>query len=101
MGGEAELQVHGVQSIDETSATVVVRCIRGPVRLRARFRRIRDAEVSIDLEVTRILCYGRPVDTLDVVYSALVTLRGTGTGELRSASHVGGRQVIQGSNPVR
>lgn len=97
---DAELQIHQVQSVDETGAIAVVRCIRGPVRLGARFYWVCGAVASINLEVTRILCYGHPVDTLDPVHSALVTLRGSGARELRPGSRTSGWQIIQGSNPA-
>ncbi|MFI9174235.1 hypothetical protein [Streptomyces lincolnensis] len=90
------LQIHEVRSVDESEATVVVRCIAGPVNLGARFHQLRDTTVSINLELTRILCYDRPVPALTPVHSALVTLRGRGTRELRSASRATGHQMIYG-----
>ncbi len=95
----AELQIDQVQTHDATTATVAVHCIRGPFRLGARFHRILEAPEPIHLELTRILAYGRPIDELESVHTALVTLCGTGTGNLKSGDLASGWQVIQGSNP--
>ncbi|MFF1874807.1 hypothetical protein [Kitasatospora herbaricolor] len=95
----AELQIDGIRGTEEDRATVVVRCIRGPVRLGARFHRIRDTAVPIDLELTEILLYGRPVDELDPAHTALVTLRGAGTPLLVSGDKAHGWKIIQGENP--
>ncbi|MFJ8443372.1 hypothetical protein [Kitasatospora griseola] len=94
----AELQIDGIRGTEEDKATVVVRCIRGPVRLGARFHRIRDTAVPIDLELTEILLYERPVDELDPAHTALVTLRGTGTPLLVSGNKAHGWKIIQGEN---
>jgi len=96
---DAELQIDHVRRLEEDEVTVAVRCIRGPVRLSARFHHIRDMSTPIDLELTGILFYGRRVDELDPVCTALVTLRGTGTLLLTKGSTARGWQVIQGTNP--
>jgi hypothetical protein len=99
---EAELQIDRIDTADTADtakATVVVRCLRGPVRLGARFHRIRGAADAIDLELTNIVFYGRPVGELDTSHTAIVTLRGTGTGHLTPGTPVDGWQVIQGTNP--
>ncbi|WP_395292976.1 hypothetical protein ACF9IK_04770 [Kitasatospora hibisci] len=96
---DAELQIDGIRGTEEDKATVVVRCIRGPVRLGARFHRIRDTAVPIDLELTEILFYERPVDELDPSHTALVTLRGAGTPLLLSGNNAHGWKIIQGANP--
>ncbi|QMU76940.1 hypothetical protein GXW83_15665 [Streptacidiphilus sp. PB12-B1b] len=95
---EVELQIDQVTIVNRAEATATVRCILGPVRCGAHFDRIRDSAEAIDLELTQILAYGRrSVDELDPVYTALVTLRGTGVQLLTSAiSHW---QVIRGTNP--
>ncbi|CAL9338890.1 hypothetical protein SUDANB120_00226 [Streptomyces sp. enrichment culture] len=96
---DAELQIAHLRAADETQATAVVRFIRGPVRLGARFHRLRDAPEPIDLELTRILFYGRPVDALDPAHTALVTLRGAGTTLLGPDHSTVGRHTLQGTNP--
>ncbi|MEV8613857.1 hypothetical protein AB0383_39130 [Amycolatopsis sp. NPDC051373] len=53
---------------------------------------------AIDLELMRMVRYGRPVDALDPGHTALVTLRGPGTHLLRPATRAGW-PVIQGINP--
>jgi hypothetical protein len=95
----AELQIDQVQAADGTQATAVVRCIRGPVHLGAYFFRDPDQE-SINLQLTRIVCLGRPMDELDPAHTALVTLRGTGADRLRPGNTTAGWQIIQGSNPT-
>lgn len=95
----AELQIDQVQTADGTHAPAVVRCIRGPVHLGAHFFQVRDQE-SIDLQLTRIVCLGRPVDALDPAHTALVTLRGTDADRLRPGNTTAGWQIIQGSNPT-
>ncbi|MEV0414049.1 hypothetical protein AB0I68_25355 [Streptomyces sp. NPDC050448] len=92
---DAEMYIDHVEAADEAEATVVVRCMVGPVLLGARFHQVRCADVEIDLELTRILFYRRDVDRLDPVCTAMVTLRGAGALRLR------GRSTIQGSNPTR
>lgn len=82
---------------------MVVRCLRGPVRLGARFSLVRDTRAPIDLTVTSIVRYGRPDHAIDPVHSGLVTLQGTGVHELSPTIGETGRQVmpvIQGDNPV-
>ncbi|MEV8098663.1 hypothetical protein [Kitasatospora sp. NPDC085879] len=96
---DAELQIDDVRGTDEDKATAVVRCVRGPVRLGARFDRIRDTAVPIDLELAEILFYGRPVNELDPSHTALVTLRGAGTPLLVSGNKAHGWKIIQGANP--
>ncbi|MFJ5880083.1 hypothetical protein [Kitasatospora cineracea] len=96
---DAELQIDHVRRIEENEVTVAVRCIRGPVRLSARFRHIRGMPTPIDLGLTGILFCGHPVDELDPVCTALVILRGTGTLPPTPGSTVRSGQIIQGSNP--
>ena len=96
---EVELQIDQVTIVNPTEATATVRCILGPVRREARFDRIRDSAGAIELELTQILAYGRPVDELDPVHTALVTLRGTGVHLLTSATPRSGWQAIRGVNP--
>ncbi len=96
---DAELQIDDVRGTEEGKAAVVVRCIRGPARLGARFHRIRDTAAPIDLELAEILLYGRPVDELDPSHTALVTLRGAGTPLLVSGNKAHGWKIIQGANP--
>ena len=95
----AELQIDQVNTTDATTVTAIVRCIRGPVRRGSRFHRIREAAEAIDLELTQIVIHGRPVEELDPVHTALVTLRGTGTHRLRPGTLASGWQVVQGTNP--
>jgi hypothetical protein len=45
---EAELQIDRIDDADTAKATVVVRCLRGPIRLGARFHRIRGAAEAVD-----------------------------------------------------
>ncbi|MET8075273.1 hypothetical protein [Streptomyces sp. NPDC005303] len=100
---DAELQIHEVRGAGATEATVVVRCLRGPVRLGARFSLVRDTRAPIDLTVTSIVRYGRPDHAIDPVHSGLVTLQGTGVHELSPTIGEAGRQVmqvIQGDNPA-
>jgi hypothetical protein len=97
---EVELQIDQVTVVNPAEATATVRCIRGPVRLGARFDRIRDSAAAIDLELTQILAYvGLSVDELDPVHTALVTLQGTGVDLLTSANPHSGWQAILGINP--
>jgi hypothetical protein len=96
---DAELQIDRVRHRDDATAVVVVRCIRGPVRLGARFRRVQGTAAPVDLELTRILVHGRAVDVLGPAHTALVTLRGTGTYRLRTGDATLGWQTIQGGNP--
>ncbi|MER5891345.1 hypothetical protein ABT160_46775 [Streptomyces sp. NPDC001941] len=96
---DAELQIDDIRGTEEAKATVVVRCIRGPVRLGARFHHIRDTMMRIDLELTEILFYGRLVDEIDPSHTALVTLRGGGTSLLVSGDKAHGWKIIQGENP--
>lgn len=99
MPDETELQIDRIDAADTVKATVVVRCLRGPVRLGARFHRIRGAADAIDLELTNIVCYGRPVGELDASHTAIVTLRGTGARHLTPGTPADGWQVIRGTNP--
>jgi hypothetical protein len=96
-----ELQIDQVSAADAAEATVIVRCLRHPVRLGARFHRIRDAAEPIDLELTQIVFYGRAVEELEPVHTALVSLRGTGALHLLPGTSASGWQVIQGTNPPR
>jgi hypothetical protein len=98
---DAQLQIDHIQSCDDVAGLVAVRCIRGPVRLRARFHRIQDTPASIDLELTRILFYGHLVDTLDPGHTALVRLQGTGIHHLEPKTDDPAFcwPVIQGINP--
>lgn len=89
---DAELYIDRVEAADEAEATVVVRCMVGPVRLGARFRQVRCVAAEIDLELTHILFYRRSMDFLDPVCTAMVTLRGAG------ALHLRGRNTILGTN---
>jgi len=96
---EVELQIHQVTIVNSAEATATVRCILGPVRRGAYFNQIRDSAEPIDLELTQILAYfGRSVDELAPVHTALVTLRGTGVQLLASATPHSGWQVIRGTN---
>jgi hypothetical protein len=96
---DVELLIDHVRTVDEAQATVAVRCMRGPVRLGARFHCIRDTTASIDLQLTRIFWACREVNELDPVHTALVTLRGAGTLLLTPCDRAKGWQIIQGTNP--
>ncbi|MFE0654032.1 hypothetical protein ACFVZH_36320 [Streptomyces sp. NPDC059534] len=97
---EVELQIDRVTIVNPAEATATVRCMLGPVRRGARFDRIRDSAEAIDLELTQILAYfGRSVEELDPVHTALVTFRGTGVQLLTSAAPRSRWQAIQGINP--
>jgi hypothetical protein len=96
---DAELQVHYLPTVDETQVIAAVRCIRGPVRVGARFRHIRDTTVPIDLELTRIRMYKSDLEELDPGLTALVALRGAGTLLLTPGNPTSGYQIIQGTNP--
>lgn len=98
---DAQLQIYRIHSCDDAAAVVVVRCVHGPVRLCARFHRIRDTPAPIDLELTQILVYGRPVEALYPVHTALVTLQGTGMHHLEPETNDPALRhpVIQGTNP--
>ena len=103
MTGDAELQIHEVRCATATETTVVVRCLRGPVRLGARFSLVRDTRAPIDLTVTSIVRYNHPDHAVDPGHSALVTLRGTGAQELRPTIGETGREIMaiaQGDNPA-
>ncbi|WP_284581546.1 hypothetical protein [Streptomyces sp. 2P-4] len=95
---DAEFRIDHLRPVDETRATAAVRCTHGPVRLGARFHRLRDAAAPIDLVLTRIVFYGRPVDALDPACTALVTLRGAGTTLLAPGAGAG-PPTIQGAIP--
>ncbi|MFI5877090.1 hypothetical protein ACIBAH_32475 [Streptomyces sp. NPDC051445] len=97
---QVELQIDQVTIVSSAEATATVRCMLGPVRCGARFDRIRDSAEAIDLELTQILAYfGRSVEELDPVHTALVTLRGTGVPLLTSAASNSRWQAIRGTNP--
>ncbi|MEU5979589.1 hypothetical protein [Streptomyces sp. NPDC047315] len=96
---EVELAIDQVTIVNPAEATATVRCMLGPVRCGARFDRIRDSTEAIDLELTQILAYHRPVEELDPVHTALVTLRGTGVQLLTSATPSSRWQAIRGTNP--
>ncbi|MDY0811250.1 hypothetical protein [Kitasatospora purpeofusca] len=99
---QVELAIDQVTIVSPAEATATVRCMLGPVRCGARFDRIHDSAEAIDLELTQILAYfGRPVEELDPVHTALVTLRGTGAQLLTSAAPRSRWQCIQGTNPPR
>lgn len=95
----AELQIDHLRTIEATEATIVVRCLRGPVHLGAHFDHISDPDTSIDLKLTRILVYGRSIDSLYPVHTSLVTLQGSGIHLLRAGNATRGWQSIQGTNP--
>jgi hypothetical protein len=109
---DAELQIHEVRRATATEVTVVVRCLRGPVHLGARFSRVRDTGAPIDLTVTSIVRYNGSYRAIDPVHSGLVTLSGTGAHELRPATESTGSAggswtaergimpVVQGHNPA-
>ncbi|NKI39925.1 hypothetical protein [Streptomyces physcomitrii] len=96
---EVELAIDQVTIVTPTEVTATVRCMLGPVRRGARFDHIRDSAEAIDLELTQILAYQRPVEELDPVHTALVTLRGTGVQHLMSATPRSRWQAIRGTNP--
>ncbi|MGY0460286.1 hypothetical protein ACW14Y_08460 [Kitasatospora sp. cg17-2] len=96
---EVEIAIDQVTTVTPTEATATVRCMVGPVRLGARFDRIRDSRAAVDLELTQILAYRRPVEELDPVHTALVTLRGAGVRHLTSSTRGTGWQVVRGTNP--
>ena len=103
MSVDAELQIHEVRGAGATEVTVVVRCLRGPVHLGARFSLVRDTGAPIDLTVTSIVRYNRPAHAIDPVHSGLVTLQGTGAHQLSPTVGQTGREVmpvIQGDNPA-
>ncbi|WP_030462323.1 hypothetical protein [Kitasatospora sp. NRRL B-11411] len=97
---EVELAIDQVTIVSPAEATATVRCMLGPVRRGARFDGIRDSAEAIDLELTQILAhFGHPVEELDPVHTALVTLRGTGAQHLTSATPHSHWQTIRGANP--
>ncbi|MFI7597780.1 hypothetical protein [Actinoplanes sp. NPDC049681] len=96
---DVELQIDDVRSVDGSRAAVVVRCLRGPARIGARFHRIVGSGAPIDLRLAGIEFYRRPVEQLDPAHTALVDLVGSGTAELRTGDTARGWQTIQGSNP--
>ncbi|WP_328917268.1 MULTISPECIES: hypothetical protein [unclassified Streptomyces] len=96
---EVELEIDQFTVVNPHEATAAVRCVLGPVRRGARFDRVRESAEAIDLELTRIVVYGRSVDELDPVHTAFVALRGTGVQLLTRATPRSGRQAIQGANP--
>ncbi|MGW4896038.1 hypothetical protein ACWEQL_27855 [Kitasatospora sp. NPDC004240] len=97
---EVELAIDQVTIVNPAEATATVRCMIGPVRRGARFDHIRDSADAIQLELTQILAYfGRSVEELDPVHTALVTLRGTGAEHLTSATSGSHWQAIRGTNP--
>ncbi|MCX4758528.1 hypothetical protein [Kitasatospora purpeofusca] len=96
---ELEIAIDQVTIVTPTEATATVRCLLGPVRLGARFDRIRGSTAVIDLELTQILAYRRPVEELDPVHTALVTLRGAGIQHLTCATPRTPWQVVRGTDP--
>lgn len=96
---EVELEIDQVTIVNPAEATATVRCRLGPARRGARFDRIRDAAQAIELELTWILAYGRYVEELGPVHTALVTFRGIGVQLLASGNPRSGWQVIRGTNP--
>ncbi|MFJ4667887.1 hypothetical protein [Kitasatospora purpeofusca] len=98
-GVEVEIAIDRVAPVTPTEATATVRCLLGPVRLGARFDRIGGSRAAVDLDLTQILRHGRPVEELDPVHTALVTLRGTGVRHLTSSTTGTGWQVVRGANP--
>lgn len=94
-----ELQIDRVLGANEVQATVTVRCLRGPVRLNARFSRFRPSAQALDLKLTRAVVYRLSAAELGAGLTALVTLRGEGVQYLRSGTPASGWQVVQGANP--
>ncbi|HEX5114695.1 MAG TPA: hypothetical protein VFW65_05805 [Pseudonocardiaceae bacterium] len=94
----AELLIEHLTAADPTEVTAAVRCLRGPARLGTRFQQIDGSAAVIDLELTRVVIYGHVVDDLEPGLTALVTLRGTGTGHLRTGDLDSGWQVIRETN---
>ncbi|MEU4160562.1 hypothetical protein [Actinoplanes sp. NPDC026670] len=77
---------------------MTVRNLRGLVFRGARFLRVDGTADLIDLELTRIVWYGRDVPEIPGGHTALVTLRGQGARVLRSGSPSDGWQQIEGEN---
>jgi hypothetical protein len=96
----AELQIDRVIVASLEQATVSVRCLQGPVRRGARFRRIGGSAQAIDLTLTQVLVHGHRVAELDTGLTAFVTLRGEGVQHLRSGASASGWQVIEGAEPM-
>ena len=69
------LQVHELVTAGLRRLTATVRCLQGPTRLHAHFHRINQA-IAIDLDLIGIEVYGSPVDQLDPVWTARVTMTG-------------------------
>lgn len=97
--GGVALQIDEIRDIGATEMTVTVRNLRGPVRQGARFHRLSGRREPVDLQLVRILWYGRPVGELPAAHTALVTLRGAGLAALRSGSLTDGWQGLGGRNP--
>ncbi|WP_326837235.1 hypothetical protein VSH64_20445 [Amycolatopsis rhabdoformis] len=112
--GTVELQIEEVVEVAAGQAVVTVRCLRGPVFLEAGFTRLipqlpraerhspppTGPATAIDLKLTKIVRY-RELRGLDAVHTALVTLRGPGVEQLRSATRDFGCQIVQGTNTAR
>ncbi|MFE0463737.1 hypothetical protein ACFW1A_31240 [Kitasatospora sp. NPDC058965] len=96
---DAEFEIHDLRAVHDAQVIAAVRCIGAPVRLGARFRRIRDCAAPIDLELTRIRLFRSDLEELLPVHSALVALRGTGTLLLTPGTPGNGYQIIRGTNP--
>ncbi|WP_328890947.1 hypothetical protein [Streptomyces sp. NBC_00316] len=94
-----ELQIDRIRTTDTAEANLIVSCIRGPVCRGARFRQIPGAVEAIDVELIQIAICCRPVQELDPVHTALVTLPGTGTHHLMPGGSAVGWQIIEGTNP--
>lgn len=75
-GEQPEPQIDHLRTTEATEVTAVVRCIRGPVHHSAHFDHITAA--SVDLTLTGIFAFGRAIDSLDPVHTALVTLQEKG-----------------------
>ncbi|MFJ9813704.1 hypothetical protein ACIRU3_00285 [Streptomyces sp. NPDC101151] len=86
---DATLQIYSVQERDATTATCIVRCVGGVVRVGQRFgigpdRGTQEGAPLMTLE--GILRYQRPVDCVDPPHSAKVRLTGEGVALLEKGS---------------
>ncbi|TML25707.1 MAG: hypothetical protein E6G35_11740 [Actinobacteria bacterium] len=86
------LQVHELVTAGLRRLTATVRCLQGPTRLHAHFHRINQA-IAIDLDLIGIEVYGSPVDQLDPVWTARVTMTGNGADLIQAGD------IIHGTNP--
>ncbi|MFE1314313.1 hypothetical protein [Streptomyces sp. NPDC058755] len=78
---DARLQIYSVEERDGATATCIVRCVGGVVRVGQRFG------VGPDkVTLKGILCYERPVDFVDPPHSAKVWLTGRSVGLLEEGS---------------